>query len=75
MNVPAVNVRMEAAARLSGPARYAAFGRLDIDIMRIQVPWAALYVPHGSRARLEAGRLLRLPTAFATMDLANVCLK
>ena len=37
-NVPAYQKRMDAAARLSGDARYRAYGQLDIDITRNQSP-------------------------------------
>jgi peptide/nickel transport system substrate-binding protein len=37
-NVPAYNRKMDAAARLSGDARYRAYGTLDIDITRNQSP-------------------------------------
>ena len=41
--MPTPNRRMDEAARLVSDARYAAFGRLDADIMLQQAPWAALY--------------------------------
>lgn len=34
------NKRMAAAAKLTGAARYAAYGQLDIDIMSKEAPWA-----------------------------------
>ena len=37
------NDRMTAAAKLSGDARYAAYGKLDVDIMKNQAPWAAAF--------------------------------
>ena len=76
MNVPAFNTRMDAAERLSGTARYAAFGRLDIDIMRQQAPWAALYVPTVRELiSKRVGCYVFQPALSGTMDLANVCLK
>jgi peptide/nickel transport system substrate-binding protein len=36
------NRRMATDARLSGPARFRAFSRLDADIMRDQAPWAPI---------------------------------
>jgi hypothetical protein len=38
---PAFNRRLDAAARLSGPARYLAYGRIERDIVRDAAPWAA----------------------------------
>jgi len=37
-NVPAYQKKMDAAARLTGDARYRAYGNLDIDITRNQSP-------------------------------------
>lgn len=36
------NKRMAAAAKLTGAARYAAYGQLDIDIMAKEAPWAPI---------------------------------
>jgi peptide/nickel transport system substrate-binding protein len=41
MNVPAYNKRMAKAALLSGPARYRAYGQLDISIQKNVAPWAS----------------------------------
>ena len=38
---PAAKRKLTVAARLSGPARYLAYGRLDADLTRNAVPWAA----------------------------------
>jgi peptide/nickel transport system substrate-binding protein len=38
-NKPAYNKRMADAARLAGDKRYAAYGQLDIDIMKNEAPW------------------------------------
>jgi peptide/nickel transport system substrate-binding protein len=72
---PVFNKRMEAAERLSGAKRYAAFGKLDVDIMRNASPWAALYIPTVRElVSARVGCYIFQP-AFAAMDLANVCLK
>jgi peptide/nickel transport system substrate-binding protein len=42
-NLPAYNRKMDAAARLTGDARYRAYGTLDIDITRNQSPLVVLY--------------------------------
>jgi peptide/nickel transport system substrate-binding protein len=76
LNVPALNARMETAERLSGPARYTAFGRIDIDIMRQQAPWAALYNPTIREfISKRVGCYVFQPALSGTMDLASVCLK
>ena len=41
LNNPSYNKRMKDAAKLSGDARYEAYGQLDVDLMRNLVPWAA----------------------------------
>jgi ABC-type transport system substrate-binding protein len=42
LNNPTYNKRMKDAAKLSGDARYKAYGQLDIDLMRNLAPWAPL---------------------------------
>ena len=39
---PAFNVKLDATQALSGEARYAAFGDLDVELARDSAPWAAL---------------------------------
>ena len=41
LNVPSVNRRLEAAAKLTGQKRYAAYGQLDVDISKNFAPWAS----------------------------------
>jgi oligopeptide transport system substrate-binding protein len=41
-NVSKFNRKMERAARLTGKARYRAYGKLDIDITKNAAPWAAM---------------------------------
>jgi ABC-type transport system substrate-binding protein len=43
LNNKAYNSRMHAAAKLSGNARYEAYGKLDVDLMRNLAPWAPLH--------------------------------
>jgi hypothetical protein len=66
---------MDQAERLSGPARYAAFGRLDADIMRQQAPWAALY--NNSVREFVSSRVgcYIFQPAFGALDLAAACLE
>ncbi len=39
---PAYKRKLAAAARLSGPARYLAYGKLDADLARNAAPWVAI---------------------------------
>jgi ABC-type oligopeptide transport system substrate-binding subunit len=71
----AFNERMDTAATLSGPARYAAYGKLDVDLMRVAAPWAP--TQNGNTREFVSARVgcyLYQPT-FAAMDLAAACLK
>jgi len=75
LNVPALNARMAAANKLSGPARYTAYGKLDIDITKNYAPWAA-YDNRNDRQFVAArvGGVVFQP-AYATLDLATFFLK
>ena len=52
---PTYNKRMQDAARLSGNARYEAYGKLDVDIQRNQAPWAAMH--NGNTREFVAARI------------------
>ncbi len=41
-NSPKYNAAMTSASRLAGQARYDAYGRLDVDLMKNAAPWAPL---------------------------------
>ena len=43
LNVPKYNKEMQKAASLSGNARYAAYGKLDVDLMKNAAPWAPTF--------------------------------
>src|SRR5918996_638815 len=43
LNNPTYNKRMNDAAKLSGNARYDAYGKLDIDLMKNLAPWAPMH--------------------------------
>lgn len=45
-NDPRFNRKMLAASRKVGPARYRAYGKLDIDIMKNAAPWAVIQLPN-----------------------------
>jgi len=66
---------MEAAARLTGDGRYAAYARLDAALMRNAAPW----VPIANRTAREfvskrVGCYVAQPV-FPQLDLAAVCLR
>jgi len=74
-NSPSYNAKMEAASRLSGQARLAAYGNLDLDIMKNQAPLAPYIV---TNARLFVGQDLGCYTfspVNATTNLVAVCKK
>jgi ABC-type oligopeptide transport system substrate-binding subunit len=75
MDVAAFNERMAAAERLTGDARYAAFGQLDVDIMRDEAPWASLYNPTVREFISESVGCYVYQQAFGAMSLAAACLK
>jgi peptide/nickel transport system substrate-binding protein len=71
---PAWNRRIDQAERLTGEARYAAYGRLDQDLMREAAPVAPLFM--GKRWTLvspSVGCFTSLP--FGTVDLVALCKK
>lgn len=74
-NDPQFNARMTAAAKMSGAARYEAYGKLDVDMMREGAPWA----PIGTRTVRDfvSARVgcYVFPPALGAMDLASACLK
>ena len=73
-NDPKFNKEMTQAALMSGPARYKAYGNLDVAIMQQGVPWAP-------RANANNRMLVSKRTgcfaysAIYTVDLAALCLK
>ena len=68
------NARMNAAARLSGPKRYAAYGALDIDISNDGAPWAA---SSNSNHRIFVSDKVGCFTTSASyrVDLAALCVR
>ena len=72
---PTFNRRMDAAAALSGTRRYAAYAKLDADLMRDAVP----LVPYANEYRLEfvSARVgcVVLAAATSSLDYAAACLK
>ncbi len=55
LNIATYNKAMNNAARLSGRARYAAYGKLDVDLMRNAAPWAPAF--NGNTREFIASRI------------------
>jgi peptide/nickel transport system substrate-binding protein len=76
-NVASVNKQLEQAAALSGDARYAAYGNLDVTIARDYAPHVNMY--HGALASFFSARMD--PTCYvyqpiyARPDLGAECFK
>jgi ABC-type oligopeptide transport system substrate-binding subunit len=73
-NDPTYNSKMNAAARLSGPARYKAYGNLDVDMFKNNPPWAAR---NNFNDRILVSSKVGCFTFNSTysVDLAAICLK
>jgi peptide/nickel transport system substrate-binding protein len=71
---PAYNRQIAAASLLEGTARFAAFSRLDAQIMRDQAPWAPLF--EGSSSVLLSTRVgcLKVHPVFER-DYAAMCVQ
>ncbi len=72
-NDPTFNKQMGAAAALSGSARYAAYGNLDVHMMSTNPPWAAR---NNANDRILVSKHVGCYTynAIYATDLAAVCL-
>ncbi len=73
---PTFNRRMDAAAKLSGSRRYAAYAKLDADIVREAAP----IIPYANDYRLDfvserTGCIVLAPGAASGLDFAAACLK
>ncbi len=73
-NSPKYNKLMETASRLSGSARTAAYGKLDVDMMQNAAPWAAT---HNSNSRILVSKHFGCFTynSIYQADLAAACVK
>jgi ABC-type oligopeptide transport system substrate-binding subunit len=69
---PAFNAKLDSAQALSGEARYAAFGDLDVELARDSAPWAA--VDNRNDQRLFADRIggQLLQPAYDSIDLTRL---
>jgi ABC-type oligopeptide transport system substrate-binding subunit len=74
LNDPKFNKQMTEASLLSGPARYKAYGNLDVAIMQQAVPWAPR--SNSNNRMLVSKRVGCFSySAIYTVDLAALCLK
>jgi len=73
-NDPKFNDKMNAAARLSGPKRYATYGALDIDINKNGVPWAP-WANINNRIFVSKSFGCFVVNPIYTVDYAASCLK
>ena len=71
---PAIHARIDAADRLTGEARRKAWADLDIDLMRINPPWAP-YVHFQSRTFISRSTGCFFPHPLYGFDIAAVCKK
>jgi ABC-type oligopeptide transport system substrate-binding subunit len=71
---PAYRGKIAAAAKLSGPRRYLAFGKLDTDLVRNAAPWAA-YANVLSRDFFSARMGCQVYQPIYGMDLAALCIR
>ena len=70
---PSYNRRLDAAARLRGPARYAAYARLDADLAGRESPIVAIGIPvQSDYFSARVGCQVFQPAAGG-MDLAALC--
>jgi len=71
-NSPSWNAKLEAAARLTGEARYRAYAKLDVELARSEAPAAAYSVDNAlTLVSARVGCVVANPY----LDLADVCLK
>jgi YVTN family beta-propeller protein len=71
---PAYNRRLDAAARLSGPARYTTYAKLDTDLISKAAPMAAVGV-WLDRALFSARIGCQIYQPIYGIDLAALCIK
>ena len=75
-NDPVYNRRFDAAAKLTGAARYRAYARLDADLTRDAAPWVPV-----SNSLIQAFFSARVgcqqfaPAAASNIDLAALCIR
>jgi YVTN family beta-propeller protein len=67
--------RLDAAAKLTGAARYLAYGRLDAELARTSAPWAAYANPVSFDLFSARMGCQVFQPAYAFMDLAALCIR
>jgi ABC-type transport system substrate-binding protein len=72
---PAFNAKLDAANALSGGARYAAFGDLDVELARDSAPWASLDYRNQREFFSDriGGQIYQAP--YESIDLATLYLR
>jgi ABC-type transport system substrate-binding protein len=75
MNIPVYDRRMKAAAKLFGTARYAAYAKLDADIMRSVAPWAPISLINGRAFVSARTGCVILQFALGGIDMSALCIK
>jgi ABC-type oligopeptide transport system substrate-binding subunit len=73
-NDPTYNKAMAAASRMSGAARYTAYGNLDVTMTKDNPPWAARS-NFNSRIMLSSRVGCFVYNSIYSMDLAAACIK
>ncbi len=73
-NDPTYNKRMDSAAKLFGAARYTAYGKLDVDMMKNAPPWVSV---NNFNDRVFVSKRVGCFTfnPIYSVDLAALCLK
>jgi ABC-type transport system substrate-binding protein len=74
LNDPAINARLQAAELLTGPARYAAYGQLDVDLAQNYAPLATLGT-YNARDFFSVRIGCQTYNPAYGMDLAELCVK
>ena len=73
LNEPVFNRRMEQAALLTGDARYATYGKIDVDLMRNVAPWIPINNPNARMYVSSRVGCFAEPPQYGSMDLATAC--
>jgi ABC-type transport system substrate-binding protein len=76
-NNPTINAKLDAAAKMTGDARYKAYGQLDIDITANYAPWAVFDNRNNREffsSRVDP-KCYVFQSVYSTPDLGDLCLK
>jgi hypothetical protein len=71
-NSPKYNALLDAASRLTGPARYRVYGLLDVDLVRNSAPMVAY---ESENVSTFVSRRVGCLVLHPFLDLASVCLR